>query len=89
MILWLLLLNVTGVKKRRKIDGFTKKLIPEFEVKSKIGNIFVNEQKLEEYSVNVYEIDPYFYGHHEEKKQADKNGREYILFRIHVYFTNL
>ena len=34
---------------------------PEYEVKSKIGNIFVNEKMLEEYSVKTYEIDPYFY----------------------------
>ena len=33
----------------------------ENEVKSKIGNIFVNEKMLEEYSVKTYEIDPYFY----------------------------
>ena len=32
---------------------------PEFEVKSKIGNIFVNEKILEEYSVKIYKIDPY------------------------------
>ena len=33
---------------------------PEHEVKSKIGNIFVNEKILEEYFVKVYEINPYF-----------------------------
>ena len=55
-----LLLSVAGVKKRdeRKIDGFRKKLMipesdipecPEYEVKSKIGNIFVNKKILEEY----------------------------------------
>ena len=33
----------------------------EYKVKSKIGNIFVNEKMLEEYSVKTYEIDPYFY----------------------------
>ena len=31
---------------------------PEYEVKSKIGNIFLNEKILEEYSVKIYEIDP-------------------------------
>ena len=43
-----------GKKKRgkRKIDAFRKKLmILESEVKSKIGNIFVNEKILEEYSI--------------------------------------
>ena len=49
-----------GEKKRgiRAIDGFRKKLIipdseipkcPEFEVKLKIGNLFMNEKILEEY----------------------------------------
>ena len=33
------------------------------------------------------EIDPYFYEHHKEKIKFDKNGRECILFRIDVYFT--
>ena len=42
---------------------------------------------LEEYSVKIYEIDPYFYEHHKEKIKVDKNRREYILFRIDVYFT--
>ena len=57
-------------KKRdeRKIHGFRKKLMipeyeiaecPEFEVKSKIGNIFVNKKILEEYSVRIYQIDPF------------------------------
>ena len=60
---------------------------PEHEVKSKIGIIFVNQKILEEYSVKIYKIDPYFYEHYKEKIQVDKNGREYILFRIDVYFT--
>ena len=56
---------------------------------SKIKNrtIFVNEKILEEYSVKIYEIDPYFYEHYKEKIQTDKNGSEYILFRIDIYFT--
>ena len=82
----------TGI---RAIDGFIKKMIPdseipkcpEFEVKSKIGKLFMNEKILEEYSVKIYEIDPYFYDHYKEKIKADKNEREYILFRIDVYFT--
>ena len=28
-----------------------------------------------------------FYEHHKEKVKVDKNGCEYILFRIDVYFT--
>ena len=56
-----------GVK---AIDRFRKKLMspdckisecPEFEVKSKL---FMNEKILEEYSLRVYEIDPFFSGHH-------------------------
>ena len=87
-----------GEKKRgiKAIDGFRKKLmIPDYEisvsiehvVKSKIGTIFVNEKILEEKSVRIYEIDPYFYEHYKEKIQVDNNDREYILFRIDVYFT--
>ena len=67
-----------GEKKRgiKVIDGFRKKLmIPDYEisvsiehvVKSKIGTIFVNEKILEEYSVKIYEIDPYFYEHYKKK----------------------
>ena len=40
---------------------------PEFEVKSKIGKIFKNQNPLKEYSVTIYEIYPYFYEHYEEK----------------------
>ena len=87
-----------GEKKRgiRAINGFRKKLIipdyetskcPEHEVKSKIGTIFVNEKILEEKSIRIYEIDPYFYEHYKEKIQVDNNDQEYILFRIDVYFT--
>ena len=74
-------------KKRgeRKIDGFRKKLMtpeseipecPEHKVKSKIGNIFGNEKIHEEYSVQIYKIDPYFREHYKEKIQVDKNGCE-------------
>ena len=87
-----------GEKKRgiRSIVGFRKKLmIPnneisvclEHEVKSKIGTIFVNEEILEEYSVKIYEIDPYFYEYFNKKIQTDENGRAYKLFRIDIHFT--
>ena len=33
-----------------------------------MGKIFVNEEILEEYSVKVYEINPYFSEHYEKKK---------------------
>ena len=60
---------------------------PEFEVKSKMGKIFKNQNPFEEYSVKIYEIDPYFYEHYEKKIQADKIGCKYILFRIDIYFS--
>ena len=59
---------------------------PDHKAKLKIGNIFVNQKILGEYSVKIYKIDPYFYEHYKEKIQVDKSGREYILFRIDVYF---
>ena len=87
-----------GEKKRdiRAINGFRKKsMIPdseipkcaEFEVKSKIGKLFMNEKFLEEYSARIFEIDPYFYEHHKEKIKVHKNECKYILFRTDVYFT--
>ena len=60
---------------------------PEHEVKSKIGNIFVNEEILEEYSVKIYEIDSYFYEHYNKKIQVDNKDQKYILFKIDIYFT--
>ena len=39
----------------------------EHVVKSKIGKIFANEKILEEYSVKIYEIDPYFHEHYKNK----------------------
>ena len=87
-----------GEKKRgiRAIDGFRKKLMipdseipkcPEFEVQPKIEKLSMNEKILEEYSVTIYKIDFYFYEHHKEKIKFGKNEREYIFFRIDVYFT--
>ena len=60
---------------------------PEFEVKSKIGKLFMYEKILEEYSFRVYKIDPFFYEHYKEKINVDKNGCKYILFKIDVFFT--
>ena len=59
----------------RATNGFINKLMipdseipecPEFEVKSKIGKIFKKHNPLEEYSVKIYKIDPYFYEHYEK-----------------------
>ena len=38
----------------------------EYDVKSKIANIFVNENIREEHCVKNYEIDPCFYEHYEK-----------------------
>ena len=60
---------------------------PECEVKSKIGKIFKNHNSLEEYSVKIYEIDPYFYEYYKEKIEVDENECKFILFRVDVYFS--
>ena len=52
----------------------------------KTRKIVYEWKNLSEYSVKIYEIDPFFYEHHKEKK-VDKNGCKYILFRIDVYFA--
>ena len=81
MMLWQPLLNGAEAKKRgeRKIDGFRKKLMmpeseisecPELEVKSKLGNLFVNEKILKEYSVKIYKIDSYFHEHYGKKNTS-------------------
>ena len=82
-----------GEKTRRikAIDGFRNKLMipdseipkcPEFEVKSKIGKIFKKHNPLEEYSVKIYEIDPYFYEHYEKKYKLIKMG-------VNIYYLEL
>ena len=59
----------------------------EHVVKSKAEPIFVNEDILEEYSVKIYEIDLYFSENYKKRLQVNKNGQQYILFRIYIYFT--
>ena len=56
-----------------EIDAGIKKKIyecPEYEVNSKIGNIFVSEKILKEYSVKIYEIDPYFHEHYRKRNTS-------------------
>ena len=48
------------------IPDFENPKCPEFEAKSKIGKIFKNLNFLEEYSVRIYKIDPYFYEHYKK-----------------------
>ena len=75
---WQILLNTVEVKKKRnkRNSGFRKKLMIldsefskclEHEVKLKTGTIFTNEKILEEYSVKIYQIDPYFCEHYKKK----------------------
>ena len=82
----------------RKIDGFRKKLmVPEFEisecpeneVKSKIGNIFVNKKKkyLKNILLRFIKLILIFVSITKKKMQVDKNGCKCILFRTDVYFT--
>ena len=59
----------------------------EHKVKSKTGTIFVNEDILVEYYVRIYEIDLYFSENYKKRIQVDKNGQQYILFSIDIYFT--
>ena len=77
-VMTIIIKRCRGKKTRgiRAIDGFRKKLMipdseipkcPEFEVKSKTEKIFENQNHFEEYSVKIYEINPYFYEHYEKK----------------------
>ena len=47
----------------------------------------MKEKILQEYSVKIYEIDPYFYEQYTKKIQVDNSDQEYILFRVNIYFT--
>ena len=75
----------------RAIDGFRNKLmipdseIPkclEFEVKSKIGKVFKNQNPIEEYSVKINGIDPYFYDIMKKKYKLIKMG-------VNIYYLEL
>ena len=94
MILWPnVIKRCRGVKTRdiRAIDGSKKKLMipdseipkcPKFEAKSKIEKIFKKHNLLEEYSVKIYEIDPYFHKHYENKCKLIKMG-------VNIYYSEL
>ena len=59
---------------------------PEYKVKSKIGSIFVNEKILEEYSVTIYEIDPYFYEHYKKNTSWWKWAWTHIIQNWCLFF---
>ena len=48
-------------------------MISDFEVRSKINKIFKTHNPLEEYSVRIYKIDPYFYEQYEKIMQIHDN----------------
>ena len=62
---------------------------PEHEVKSKVGIIFVNEKLLKEYSVKIYEIDPYFYEHYRKKQKLMKMGMNTYYLELMFILLNI
>ena len=62
-------------------------MISDFEVRSKINNIFKAHNPHEEYSIRTYKIDPYFYEQYDKIIQIDDNKRKNILFKIDIYFS--
>ena len=61
----------------------------EYEVKSKTGNIFVNKKILKEYSVKIYEIDPYFYEHYKKKYKLVKTCVSIYYLELILIFLNI
>ena len=60
-----------------------------YEVKSKIGDIFVNGKILEEYSVKIYEIDPYFYEDYGKKYKLMKMGVNICYLELMLILLNI
>ena len=88
-----IVIRCRGEKTRiiRVIDGLRNKLMipdseipkcPELEVKSKIGKIFKSRNPLEEYSVRIYKINPYFYERYEKKYKL-------IIMGVNKYYLEL
>ena len=73
------------LEKKLMIPDYKISVSIEHKVKSKIETIFVNKDILQEYSVKNYEIDPHFNENYKKRIQVDKNGQQYILFRIDIY----
>ena len=61
--------------------------MPRIRLKSKIGKIFVNEKILEEYSVKIYEIDPYFHEHYKKTTTTTTTTKKNNLMKI--YYSEL
>ena len=89
-----------GEKNRsvRAIDRFRKKLLipdsqtpecPEFEVKSKIRKYFMNGKVLEEYSVMIYEIDPFFMRITKKKSKLTKMDANIYYLELMSILLNI
>ena len=99
MMLCLLLLNVAEVKKRgeRKIDGFRKKSddsriwnfgMSRIRSQIKNGKHFCKLKIHKEYSVKIYEIDPYFSEHYKIKYKLMKmDVNTYYLGLIFIFLN--
>ena len=57
---------IYGFRKELMISDYEVSVLIEHKLQSKIETIFANEKILEEYSVSIYEIDPYFYEHYKK-----------------------
>ena len=70
------------LEKKLMIPDSESSKYPKFEVKLKIGKIFKKHHPLEEYSVKIYEIDPYF---------MNTLKRKYKLIKmvVNVYYLEL
>ena len=62
-------------------------MISYFEVRLKINKFFKAHNPLEKYFVKIYKINPYFYEQYEKYIQVDDNKRQYILFKVDIYFS--
>ena len=78
------------------IDKFRKKLMipdfeipkcPEFEVKTK-KNKNKKHNLIQQYSVRIYEIDPYFYEHYEKKYKLIKMGVNIFYLELMFILIN-
>ena len=70
------------LEKKLMISESEIPVCPEHKVKSKIGNVLVNEKILEEYSVKIYEIDPIFVSITKKKYKSTKIG-------VNTYYLEL
>ena len=56
---------------------------------NEIGIIFVNEKILEDYSAQIYEIDPYFYEHFRKKYKLIKMGVNTYYLELMLILLNI